>query len=434
MLDNKVFSSINSSNSAPDTFSAIAFLPNTHQRSNRYQMHDIGVKRQHALCDAINYLAKQYERIGSKLQVSDKASDEVIESILNQQPITHVIRTRQCGIDERRSWQILKSKYPNIEFIEVDNHSLFALKAMAPLLEYWPTSFSQYRNKLPNFQYELTTEVSESLPPPLNLNLEHQCLEALTNVGSLGPEKWNESTALSHVTEYFKTDYPKTYKETRNALMGSNNHTGLSVFLSLGVISVKQVVRHIEEYEAFHGKSSGTEWIYFELLWREYFFWMSHLYKDKLFAFTGISNKRPLLTFYADRFNAWCNGMTKWPIVNACMRELNETGLLSNRGRQIVASALVNELGVDWRYGAAYFQQQLLDYEVGSNWGNWQYIAGVGSDPRGGRHFDLQKQTELFDADGSYRARWLADSAATEFDVDTLDPSGWPIEHNDVHN
>jgi deoxyribodipyrimidine photo-lyase len=259
------------------------------------------------------------------------------------------------------------------------------------------------------------------------LNLADQCVDLIEGANTAGIAEWTEWKALSHVTEYFKTDYPQTYKETRNALMGKNNYTGLSVFVSLGLISVKQIVRCLEEYEAFHGKTSGTEWIYFELLWREYFFWMSYQYKAKLFAFTGISNKIPLLTFYADRFKAWCNGTTKWPIVNACMKELNETGLLSNRGRQIVASALVNELGVDWRYGAAYFQQQLIDYEVGSNWGNWQYIAGVGSDPRGGRHFNLQKQTELFDTDGSYRKYWLGENATMQFNVDNLDCNGWPI-------
>lgn len=77
----------------------------------------------------------------------------------------------------------------------------------------------------------------------------------------------------------------------------------------------------------------------------------------------------------------WCKGNTPYPLVNACMRELLATGYLSNRGRQIVASCLINELKLDWRYGAAWFQQQLIDYDTAVNWGNWQYIAGVGADP-----------------------------------------------------
>ena len=89
------------------------------------------------------------------------------------------------------------------------------------------------------------------------------------------------------------------------------------------------------------------------------------------------------------------------------MKQLSATDYLSNRGRQIAASCLINELEGDWRYGAAWFENQLIDYDVAANWGNWQYLAGVGADPRGGRHFNLAKQTEIYDADGRYRSRWL---------------------------
>ncbi|MGO0305166.1 FAD-binding domain-containing protein [Endozoicomonas acroporae] len=103
------------------------------------------------------------------------------------------------------------------------------------------------------------------------------------------------------------------------------------------------------------------------------------------------------------RLQKWCAGNTPRHIVNACMKELQATGYLSNRGRQIVASCFIYELGMDWRYGAAWFEQQLVGYDVGSNWGNWQYLAGVGADPRGSRHFNLDKQAQQFDPDGRYQ-------------------------------
>jgi deoxyribodipyrimidine photo-lyase len=107
------------------------------------------------------------------------------------------------------------------------------------------------------------------------------------------------------------------------------------------------------------------------------------------------------------------------------MKQLKATGYLSNRGRQIAASCLVNELETDWRYGAAWFEHQLCDYDVASNWGNWQYIAGVGVDPRGGRHFNLQKQTETYDPTGSYVARWSPGPVLQT--LDTRDAADWPI-------
>ena len=107
------------------------------------------------------------------------------------------------------------------------------------------------------------------------------------------------------------------------------------------------------------------------------------------------------------------------------MHQLNQTGYISNRGRQIVASCFVNELQLDWRYGAAYFQQQLIDHDVASNWSNWQYIAGVGADPRGGRHFNLEKQTEQFDPDGKFIHKWHGHVFDKE--LDSVDAADWPI-------
>jgi hypothetical protein len=93
--------------------------------------------------------------------------------------------------------------------------------------------------------------------------------------------------------------------------------------------------------------------------------------------------------------------------IDANMLELKHTGFMSNRGRQNVASYLCNDLKLDWRLGAAYFEQQLIDYDVCSNWGNWAYLAGVGNDPRGNRYFNIEKQASDYDKNGDYRNLWL---------------------------
>ena len=103
---------------------------------------------------------------------------------------------------------------------------------------------------------------------------------------------------------------------------------------------------------------------------------------------------------------AWINGKTGVDFVDANMIELKLTGFMSNRGRQNVASYFCNDLKLDWRLGAAYFEQQLIDYDVCSNWGNWAYLAGVGNDPRGQRTFNTEKQALDYDKDGAYRKLW----------------------------
>ena len=110
------------------------------------------------------------------------------------------------------------------------------------------------------------------------------------------------------------------------------------------------------------------------------------------------------------------------------MNQLRETGWISNRARQIVASCFVNELELDWRYGAAWFQEQLVDYDVGSNWGNWQYLAGVGADAKDRRWFNLEKQQAQFDPDGSFIERWQGHTSGTPTARHSVDAADWPVE------
>jgi deoxyribodipyrimidine photo-lyase len=106
-------------------------------------------------------------------------------------------------------------------------------------------------------------------------------------------------------------------------------------------------------------------------------------------------------------FQKWIDGKTGNDFVDANMVELKQTGFMSNRGRQNVASYLCHDLNIDWRYGAAYFEEQLIDYDVSSNWCNWAYIAGVGNNPRGKSVFNIEKQANDYDRDKSYRKLWL---------------------------
>ncbi|MEZ4879532.1 MAG: FAD-binding domain-containing protein [Chitinophagales bacterium] len=109
-----------------------------------------------------------------------------------------------------------------------------------------------------------------------------------------------------------------------------------------------------------------------------------------------------------NEFEAWCNGQTGYPIVDAGMRELNETGLMHNRVRMITASFLCKHLLIDWRLGEAYFAKKLLDYELSSNNGNWQWIAGTGVDAAPYfRIFNPTAQTKKFDANLKYINKWI---------------------------
>jgi deoxyribodipyrimidine photo-lyase len=135
---------------------------------------------------------------------------------------------------------------------------------------------------------------------------------------------------------------------------------------------------------------------------------MMKKYGSKMFQLHGWKNAQEVPNRVDERlFQAWINGETGDEFVDANMRELKLTGFMSNRGRQNVASYFVHELKLDWRLGAAYFEQQLIDYDASSNWGNWAYVAGVGNDPRENRVFNTEKQAQQYDPKQMYRKLWL---------------------------
>ena len=214
-----------------------------------------------------------------------------------------------------------------------------------------------------------------------------------------------ETAALAHLAQYLARKLPHSYKATRNGLTGRDYSSKFSPWLATGALSARQVFADLTTFEREHGANDGTYWLWFELLWRDYFRFLHLQYGPVLYRAQGLS-ALPLARHNAQGFDRWCQGQTGEPLVDAAMRELAATGYLSNRLRQVAASYLVHDLQGDWRAGAAWFESQLVDYDVYSNQGNWLYIAGRGTDPRGGRRFNLVKQAQDHDADGAYRRLW----------------------------
>ena len=134
---------------------------------------------------------------------------------------------------------------------------------------------------------------------------------------------------------------------------------------------------------------------------------MAYTAGSRLFSQKGFRDAAPQTGFHAQAFQRWVDGTTGDDFVDAGMRELAATGFSSNRARQNLASYLIHDMGLDWRYGAAYFESQLLDYDPASNWANWAYIAGVGTDPRPIRRFNTVKQANDYDPEGAFRNYWL---------------------------
>lgn len=266
----------------------------------------------------------------------------------------------------------------------------------------------------------------------------------------------SETEVLARLQHYiWQSDLLRHYQQRRNALEGDEHSSVLSIGLARGTLSARTLWHAIKQWQQVHGICDSSQWLCYELLWREYFHAMLQLHGVQTFHATGLASSQataalrtasqpsnshafksqsfksqlsksqpaksqhnmrhqhpaaPLTSNQAERFTAWCYGNTGHAFVDANMRLLLQTGWMSNRGRQNVASYLCFDLGLDWRLGALWFEQQLLDYDVASNWGNWAYIAGTGVS--GPHRFDVTAQQQYYDAQGLFVQRWATDTAS----------------------
>lgn len=252
------------------------------------------------------------------------------------------------------------------------------------------------------------------------------------------PFRGGEDEAWGRLEYLIKSGIASSYKSSRNGLMGIDYSTKLSGYLAQGSITARQIHEELLHFENGtqpkyaktegygQGENEGTSAIRFELLWRDYMRLCTRKFRAKLFYLSGFrndhshhwqsgsaddestENQRQPLGMISALAKRVLEGTTGQSLIDASSRELIHTGYTSNRARQNVGSFLAKHLSIDWRYGAEWYEFLLVDYDVNSNWSNWQYVAGVGNDPRGeARIFNPVKQAFDYDKDGAYVRCWL---------------------------
>ena len=215
--------------------------------------------------------------------------------------------------------------------------------------------------------------------------------------------KGGEDEALKQLENYLPKIHE--YKSTRNEMSGFVNSTKFSAYLATGCISPRKIYWEIKKQEEKTFESDSSYWIYFELLWRDFFHLVMKYSGNKLFLKYGIKGEK--FNFRNDKklLEEFLNANTGVDLIDASIIELKTTGWLSNRNRQIVASYFVKNLGLDWRIGAAFFESLLVDYNPASNYGNWAYQSHVGND-KTYRIFDVKRQSDMYNGT-DYINKWL---------------------------
>lgn len=361
---------------------------------------------------------KNLRAIGSGLLIVKGKPEVEIPKIVQQYKATKVFSKKEVSYEENQTEAKVREELFKLkcELKTFSTSTLYHAEDLPFSIKDIPDVFTNFRKKTEKDAFirtsfdepkELKSPEIEPLKLPtleeLGLNFEPIDSRAVLQF------KGGETEAIARLNHYFfDTKCISEYKETRNGLVGADYSSKFSAWLALGCISPRFIYDELKKYETQFGANDSTYWLVFELLWRDYFRFMMKKYNAKFFQQAGIQDKGIAVNKHTtDQLQEWINGETGVDFVDANMIELKLTGFMSNRGRQNVASYLCNDLKLDWRYGAAYFEEQLIDYDVCSNWGNWAYLAGVGNDPRGNRYFNIEKQASDYDKNKVYRNLWL---------------------------
>lgn len=385
-----------------------------------------GPFRARFLIESLHALRDDAREIGGELVVRSGAPEQIVPEVAVRCGAAQVFWHDEFAPEEQAVQRAVLRALDehSIHTRTFSGHTLVHQSDLPLAMHDVPDTFSQYRN-LVEKRGVPRIPIRDPLPAPTSLDpvpVHAGEIPTLLVLGLADPAHdsralytfvGGEAAALRRLTQWiWNDDRLRTYKTTRNGLLDTDDSSKLSPWLSLGCLSPRTVYEEVRRYESQRVRNDDTQWLIFELHWRDYFRWVSARWGARLFAPGGLQGLRFPSRSLRDHdarvdFNRWAEGTTGFPLVDAAMRELSCTGYTSNRARQNVASFLTRVLGIDWRAGAAWFESLLIDYDVASNWGNWAYVAGVGNDARGFRFFNVHKQAAMYDPDGSFARHWL---------------------------
>ena len=352
-------------------------------------------KRVEFIHDALIEMQEKLERIQSSLEVYFGTPEEAFEKLISDYDVQTVFTNHDYELyaierDERIKNLLAKK---NIDLKTYKDQVIFEKGEVLKDDGKPYTVYTPYSRK---WKAMVTDFYIKSYPvEKYYKNFFKQSPRSIPSLGSMGFKATGKSFPSKNPGE----DLLKHYHETRD-FPGIEGTSRLGIHLRFGTISIRKLVAKAKEVNVVFLN---------ELIWREF-------YMSILWHFPHVGRHKAFKPEYdnikwrnnEDEFEKWCKGKTGYPIVDAGMRQLNETGYMHNRARMITASFLCKHLLIDWRWGEAYFAEKLLDFDFAANNGGWQWVAGSGCDAAPYfRIFNPQLQTEKFDKDLKYIKRWV---------------------------
>ena len=376
-----------------------------------------GYHRAQYIIDSIKDLRSSFRALNANLIIRIGKPEEIIPELCRNHKANWVYCNRERTSEEVQVQDELESNLWTIGVeMRYDRGKMLYHTSDLPFpITQSPDVFTNYRKEVekmipvrPPIDAPVAIEIVEGIEEGLIPSCNDFDLVRQDDMQDF-PYVAGETAGLKELNYYLhETQLISSYKKTRNQMLGRDFSSKFSCYLSTGNLSPKKIYAELKKFEDKLVSNDGAYWLFLELLWRDFFRLIGKKYGSKIFLQEGITGVLPeQREEEMSLFNIWKEARTGFPLVDANMRELNQTGFMSNRGRQIVASFLIYEMKMNWLLGAEYFESLLVDYDPCSNYGNWQYIAGVGVDPRQGRRFNLVFQAQKHDPEAKYIKHWI---------------------------
>ena len=338
-----------------------------------------GPHRAKFLLDSLTDLAGNLRRVEGNLQV--ETTNFVGSTVAHWAELTGattVYAQREYMQEELDEEAEVRHYLPvGCELVLVEGKSLYHPDDLPFAADDCPEPYKKFRTAV------TPLPVRAALPPPVRVpapDFDFTPHPTLADLG-ISPNDaapaypGGETAGLARLAYYLDgSDLIQKYRSTRNKSLGPDYSTKFSPYLALGCLSPRTVFERIRTYSRERGNRSGEK-VIFEMRWRDFFLYLGRKHGNKVFRPGGLKERKTEWSHDRELFDNWRAGQTGLPFIDAHMRELAATGFMSNRGRVNCASFLTRDYKIDWRWGAAWFENRLIDYEVAANWFNWHTQA-----------------------------------------------------------
>lgn len=379
----------------------------------KYDTQKTGSIRAKFIIESVESLRNSLKQIGGNLLIAKGNPEEIIPQLVQEYEITEVYHHREVAMEETHISSLVENALwkLRVNLKHFIGHTLYNKEDLPFPIKDIPDAFNQFKKKI-----ERDSIIKPCFAAPDRINVAEVIywgnIFALEDVNLEPHEKdqrsdfefiGGEQEGIQHLHKVINA--MQQAATSKNLILASK----LSAWLAMGCLSPRKVYWEIKKMESVPNAKAMFNHVLLGLLWRDYFRFMFKKYGNVFFKPNGFGSQGLVdQDNQQENFNKWRTGQTGFAVVDAVMNELNQTGYISNIARQTAALYLINNLEVSWVYGAAYFEERLIDYNPASNWGNWANIAGVGNDQKSKSIFDLDKNIKNLDPKGNYAITWAS--------------------------